>query len=94
MSTLTLEKLLTINNFIYFICSLVNDGGEDYRKNQEFWDNIYNNKEKISESIALVEYKFEGILGSKDKNEKKIILILIVYMIFQKKFKKLNNLKI
>ena len=71
MSTLTLEKLLTINNFIYFICSLVNDGGEDYRKNQEFWDNIYNNKEKISESIALVEYKFEGILGSKDKNEKK-----------------------
>ena len=37
MSTLTLEKLLTINNFIYFICSLVNDGGGDYRKNQEFW---------------------------------------------------------
>ena len=68
LSTLTLETLITTSyysNILYFITSLINDYGEDYRKNQEFWNNIYNNKENIAEFIAYAEYKFESLSGLK-----------------------------
>ena len=68
LSTLTLETLITTSyysNILYFITSLINDYGEDYRKNQEFWNNIDNNKQNIAEFIAYAEYKFESLLGLK-----------------------------